>query len=189
MTGPNGSSRRTFFKTTAAAGTLAARQLARPCTRPAATTWKVGLIGCGGRGRGAAENICEAAGTSYSIKIHALGDAFEDRIRDCLELPRRAPSRARAGSTSATASSSARRLPEGHRLLRPGDPGHAARFPAATPRGRRQGRQAHLHREARGRRRHRHPQGPGRLRGGEDRRTWPSSPAPSAATRSPTSRA
>src|SRR3954453_23366201 len=46
-------------------------------------TIKVGLIGCGGRGRGAAENICEAAGTSYNIKLHALGDAFEYRLNDC----------------------------------------------------------------------------------------------------------
>jgi myo-inositol 2-dehydrogenase/D-chiro-inositol 1-dehydrogenase len=34
---------------------------------------KVGLIGCGGRGSGAAEDICRAAGTSYNIKLHALG--------------------------------------------------------------------------------------------------------------------
>jgi len=44
---------------------------------------KVGVIGCGGRGTGAAENICEAAGTSYNIKIHALADAFEDRVSRC----------------------------------------------------------------------------------------------------------
>jgi predicted dehydrogenase len=84
MTGPNGSSRRTFFKTTAAAGTLAALGSLPSVHASGSQTWKVGLIGCGGRGRGAAENICEAAGTSYSIKIHALADAFEDRIRDCL---------------------------------------------------------------------------------------------------------
>jgi predicted dehydrogenase len=47
---------------------------------------KVGLIGCGGRGRGAAENICEAAGTSYSVTLHAVADVFEDRIRDCLSF-------------------------------------------------------------------------------------------------------
>jgi myo-inositol 2-dehydrogenase / D-chiro-inositol 1-dehydrogenase len=48
-------------------------------------TIKVGLIGCGGRGTGAAENICEAAGTSYNIKIHAMGDVFEDHLKNCRE--------------------------------------------------------------------------------------------------------
>ncbi len=43
---------------------------------------KVGLIGCGGRGSGAAENICEAAGTSHNIKIHALADLFDDRAKN-----------------------------------------------------------------------------------------------------------
>jgi predicted dehydrogenase len=46
-------------------------------------TIKVGLVGCGGRGTGAAENICEAAGTTYNIKLHALADVFEDRVRNC----------------------------------------------------------------------------------------------------------
>jgi len=44
---------------------------------------KVGLVGCGGRGTGAAENICEAAGTTYNIKLYALADVFEDRVRNC----------------------------------------------------------------------------------------------------------
>jgi len=44
---------------------------------------KVGLIGCGGRGTGAADNICEAAGTSYNIKLYAMGDVFEDHLRTC----------------------------------------------------------------------------------------------------------
>ncbi len=46
-------------------------------------TIKVGLIGCGGRGTGAADNICEASGTTYNIKIHALADVFQVRLRDC----------------------------------------------------------------------------------------------------------
>jgi predicted dehydrogenase len=44
---------------------------------------KVGLVGCGGRGSGAAENICEAAGTSYNIKLHAMADAFGDNLKHC----------------------------------------------------------------------------------------------------------
>ena len=38
---------------------------------------KVGLIGCGGRGNGAVENLLEAAN---GIKVHALGDVFADRV-------------------------------------------------------------------------------------------------------------
>jgi myo-inositol 2-dehydrogenase/D-chiro-inositol 1-dehydrogenase len=52
---------------------------------------KVGLIGCGGRGTGAADNICTAAGTSYNIKLHALGDVFGDHLRNCRESLRSNP--------------------------------------------------------------------------------------------------
>ena len=38
---------------------------------------KVGLIGCGGRGSGAVENLLEAAN---GIKVVALGDTFSDRL-------------------------------------------------------------------------------------------------------------
>ncbi len=48
-------------------------------------TIKVGLVGCGGRGTGASENICEAAGTSYNVKLYALGDVFEDHLKNCRE--------------------------------------------------------------------------------------------------------
>ncbi len=51
-------------------------------------TIKVGLIGCGGRGTGAADNICQAAGTTYNIKIHALADVFEDHLRNCRDAIR-----------------------------------------------------------------------------------------------------
>ena len=46
-------------------------------------TIKVGLVGCGGRGSGAAEDVCKAAGSTYSIKLHAMADAFPDRLRNC----------------------------------------------------------------------------------------------------------
>lgn len=83
MTGPRTTSRRTFLLTSSAVGaaTLGAVPLVHAAGKQA---FKVGVIGCGGRGRGAAENICEAAGTSYSVSIHALADAFKDRIDDCL---------------------------------------------------------------------------------------------------------
>jgi myo-inositol 2-dehydrogenase / D-chiro-inositol 1-dehydrogenase len=41
---------------------------------------KAGLIGCGGRGTGAAINFLSAG---PNLKIHALGDVFKDRIDNC----------------------------------------------------------------------------------------------------------
>ena len=42
---------------------------------------KAGLIGCGGRGTGAAANMMEAAN---GVKFVAFGDVFEDCIEDCV---------------------------------------------------------------------------------------------------------
>ena len=79
--------RRDFLKTTtaAAAASTVALNFIPNAYAAAGETMKVGVIGCGGRGTGAAENIIEAAGTSYNIKIHALGDVFEDRANKCHE--------------------------------------------------------------------------------------------------------
>ncbi len=41
---------------------------------------KLGVIGCGGRGSGAALNHLEAG---PNITVHALGDVFQDKIDDC----------------------------------------------------------------------------------------------------------
>ncbi len=41
---------------------------------------KAGLIGCGGRGSGAAINFLDAG---PNLKIHSLGDVFQDRIDEC----------------------------------------------------------------------------------------------------------
>jgi len=41
---------------------------------------KAGLIGCGGRGTGAAKNFLEAGS---NLTIHALGDVFQDRLDNC----------------------------------------------------------------------------------------------------------
>ena len=49
-------------------------------------TLRVGLIGCGGRGTGAAIN---AANADPGVEITALADAFGDRILDCEETLRR----------------------------------------------------------------------------------------------------
>lgn len=45
-------------------------------------TIKVGLIGCGGRGTGAAINACNA---DPNVRITALADAFKDRVDSCHE--------------------------------------------------------------------------------------------------------
>ncbi len=89
MTDPKSlaSNRRDFLKTTgaAAAATTAAFGFLPNAYAAAGSEIKVGVIGCGGRGTGAAENIMEAAGSSYNVKIHALGDVFEDRANNCFE--------------------------------------------------------------------------------------------------------
>jgi len=43
---------------------------------------KVGLIGCGGRGTGAA---AQALSTAQNVRLVAVADAFEDRLTGCLE--------------------------------------------------------------------------------------------------------
>ncbi len=45
-------------------------------------TVKVGLVGCGGRGTGAAKQACS---TSGRVKLVAVADAFEDRAKDAIE--------------------------------------------------------------------------------------------------------
>ena len=51
-------------------------------------TLKVGLIGCGGRGTGAALNALAA---DKNVKLVALADAFEDRLTECLDSLRKKP--------------------------------------------------------------------------------------------------
>jgi myo-inositol 2-dehydrogenase/D-chiro-inositol 1-dehydrogenase len=86
MTEPSSSriltpSRRDFLKTSTA--TTVGLGLLTNAHAAGSDTIKVGLVGCGGRGTGAAENICEAAGTTYNVKLHALGDVFEDHLKNC----------------------------------------------------------------------------------------------------------
>jgi predicted dehydrogenase len=74
------------LQTSAAAGaTLAGAGLVPNAHAAGNDVLKVGLIGCGGRGTGAVENICEAAGTSHKIQVVAMADAFEDRLKGCHE--------------------------------------------------------------------------------------------------------
>jgi len=66
------------FLTTAAVGALAGGfALPAGATSNSSGTIRVGVIGCGGRGSGAAENCLES---SEGVKIVAIGDAFADRV-------------------------------------------------------------------------------------------------------------
>ncbi|HUG68210.1 MAG TPA: Gfo/Idh/MocA family oxidoreductase, partial [Pirellulaceae bacterium] len=79
-------SRRHFMKTTAtlAGGAMAVGTLAAPPAVHAAgdDMLKVGLIGCGGRGSGAAKQALLA---DRNVKLIAMGDAFEDRLISSLK--------------------------------------------------------------------------------------------------------
>lgn len=79
-------SRRHFLKATsalAAAGTLAGGlNIARAAHAAGDDEIKVALIGCGGRGTGAAS---QALATEGKVKLWAMADAFEDNIERCLK--------------------------------------------------------------------------------------------------------
>ena len=68
--------RRAFLKTSAAAAAtiLAPSRLAHA---DGSDRLRVGLIGCGGRGSGAASNCVES---SEGVEIYAMGDLFQDRL-------------------------------------------------------------------------------------------------------------
>ena len=74
-------SRRSFVKTTtlATAGLVMPRTLSAMTPDPAsAEVIRVGVIGCGGRGSGAARDIMRAGGEG--VQIVAMGDLFPDRL-------------------------------------------------------------------------------------------------------------
>lgn len=73
-------SRRQFLKSAGAFGAVAGSQLALPSNVHAGENnlLKVGLIGCGGRGTGAAAQALKA---DNNVKLWAMADAFEDRLR------------------------------------------------------------------------------------------------------------
>jgi myo-inositol 2-dehydrogenase/D-chiro-inositol 1-dehydrogenase len=81
MTNKNEASRRDFLKTSAAAAGVLAGGLVLQNTAHAAgdDKIKVGIIGCGGRGKGAAHNVLVSA---PGVEIIALADAFEDRLNN-----------------------------------------------------------------------------------------------------------
>ena len=74
--------RRTFLKQGAALSTaiaLGPLAAAAPVHAAGSDTIRVGLIGCGGRGRGAAENCVRS---SEGVELVAIGDLFADRLED-----------------------------------------------------------------------------------------------------------
>jgi predicted dehydrogenase len=76
--------RRDFLKASAAvAGTLAA---APPVHAAGSDLLRVGLIGCGGRGTGAASQALRA---DEHVRLVAMGDAFEDRLQTSLATLRK----------------------------------------------------------------------------------------------------
>jgi myo-inositol 2-dehydrogenase / D-chiro-inositol 1-dehydrogenase len=80
VTEPSGSStsRRDFLKASTAVAVGATGLGFVPSVHAAGSdTLRIGLIGCGGRGTGAAENASQAA---PNVKIVALGDLFQDHI-------------------------------------------------------------------------------------------------------------
>src|SRR5919204_757325 len=79
--GQPGTTRRDFLKTTAVAGTALAANLGLLSNVHAAGNdeIKVGVIGCGGRGSGAADDVLRSA---KGVKVVAIGDAFEFRVKD-----------------------------------------------------------------------------------------------------------
>jgi myo-inositol 2-dehydrogenase / D-chiro-inositol 1-dehydrogenase len=70
--------RRDFLKTTATvAGTAMAAGLLGKVYASGSDTIKVGLVGCGGRGTGAAENCLMSA---PNVHLYALADVFKDKL-------------------------------------------------------------------------------------------------------------
>lgn len=85
MTEPNpknasASSRRDFLKTSTATAAAASLGALSNVHAAGSDVIKVGLIGCGGRGTGAAE---QSAASDPNVKIYALADMFPDRLESC----------------------------------------------------------------------------------------------------------
>src|SRR6266700_8364666 len=76
--------RREFLKSSSlavVASTVARESVTRAAVSPGETL-RIGLVGCGGRGTGAA---AQALAADPNVKLAALGDAFADRLQSSLE--------------------------------------------------------------------------------------------------------
>ena len=83
--------RREFLKSSTAVvgGVVAAGLGTIPAVHAAGSDEiRVGLIGCGGRGTGAAEDVVTAA---PGVKLVAMGDAFKDKIESSLAALKKVP--------------------------------------------------------------------------------------------------
>jgi len=78
--------RKKFLTTTAATAMTAGLSLARSAYAAGDDLIKVGLVGCGGRGRGAALNALYSNKGTMNIKIVALGDAFKNMVDGTVQL-------------------------------------------------------------------------------------------------------
>src|SRR5712671_2371711 len=77
--------RRGFLKTTSTAvggALLGGLSIERSAFAASDDTLKIALIGCGGRGSGAANQALNTAGP---VKLVAMSDAFDDRLNDSLK--------------------------------------------------------------------------------------------------------
>jgi len=74
-------SRRNFVRTALGAGVaITAPNILGTRAHAAGKTFKLGLIGCGGRGRGAAAGALQAGKIlGFDVKIAATADYFKDR--------------------------------------------------------------------------------------------------------------
>jgi myo-inositol 2-dehydrogenase / D-chiro-inositol 1-dehydrogenase len=78
--------RRDFLKSTAATASTLALANASPVHATSGDILKVGLVGCGGRGTGAAEQALQA---DPNVKLWAVGDAFRNRLDSSMATLRR----------------------------------------------------------------------------------------------------
>ena len=90
------SNRRDFLKTSAAVGGVAvAGTLAAGAFAAGNDTIKVGLIGCGGRGKGAVRDILNAEERinkdAPKLEIVAVADVFKDRAQNAVKTFSRSP--------------------------------------------------------------------------------------------------
>ena len=81
---PNDSSRRDFLKTStvAAAGAALTSTVARTAHAAGSDEIKFALVGCGGRGSGAADQIMNTKGNT---KLVAVADAFGDKAEGSIQ--------------------------------------------------------------------------------------------------------
>ncbi len=120
------SSRRTFLMHGAAAvaATGAALDLASVAHAAGSDTLKVGLVGCGGRGTGAAEQALTA---DKNVTLVAMADAFDDRLDESLSTLKGSPVAGQVDVAEGSPVRRVRRLQAGHRPGRRRPPDDPAR--------------------------------------------------------------